>query len=78
MAQFYPVHVTDIRRDTRDSVILTLEPPAENADDFKFIQGQYLTFRHKFDGEELRRQERRHPSRRHQEGRRRMVFVLGE
>lgn len=55
MAQFYPLHVTDIRRDTRDSVVLTLEPPAESADDFKFIQGQYLTFRHKFDGEELRR-----------------------
>lgn len=55
MAQFYPLRVTEIRRETRDSVVVTLEPPAEAKDDFKFIQGQYLTFRHKFDGEELRR-----------------------
>jgi ring-1,2-phenylacetyl-CoA epoxidase subunit PaaE len=47
--------VTDIRRETRDSVVVTLEPPAEAKDAFNFIQGQYLTFRRKFDGEELRR-----------------------
>ena len=55
MAQFYPLKVVDIRRDTRDSVAVTLEPPAENREAFRFIQGQYLTFRRKFDGEELRR-----------------------
>ncbi len=55
MARFHPLRVTDIRRDTRDSVVLTLEPPADGREDFKFIQGQYLTFRRVFDGEELRR-----------------------
>lgn len=55
MARFHPLTVTDIRRDTRDSVVLTLAPPADAAEDFKFIQGQYLTFRRVFDGEELRR-----------------------
>lgn len=55
MARFYPLKVTDIRRETRDSVVVTLEPSAEHTDEFKFIQGQYLTFRRKFDGEELRR-----------------------
>lgn len=55
MAHFYPLRVTDIRRETRDSVVVTLEPPPEAKDDFSFIQGQYLTFRRKFDGEELRR-----------------------
>lgn len=55
MAQFYPLRVTDIKRDTRDSVIVTLEPPAEARGEFKFIQGQYLTFRRVFDGEEMRR-----------------------
>lgn len=55
MAQFYPLRVSDIRRETRDSVVVTLQPPAEHAAAFKFIQGQYLTFRRKFDGEELRR-----------------------
>jgi len=55
MAQFYPLHVIDIHRETRDSVVVTLEPAAEAVEHFKFIQGQYLTFRRKFDGEELRR-----------------------
>lgn len=55
MAAFYPLTVADIRRDTRDSVVLTLEPPADARERFKFIQGQYLTFRRVFDGEELRR-----------------------
>ena len=55
MAQFYPLRVSDIKRDTRESVILTLEPPAEAKEEFAFIQGQYLTFRRVFDGEEMRR-----------------------
>jgi len=44
-------------------VVLTLVPasqesedqPSDNQDKFSFTQGQYLTFRRKFDGEELRR-----------------------
>jgi len=55
MAQFFPLEVTDIHRETRDSVVVTLQPSAAHKDDFAFIQGQYLTFRRKFDGEELRR-----------------------
>ena len=55
MARFFPLTVTDMKRDTRDSVILTLTPPANAAGSFKFIQGQYLTFRRIFEGEELRR-----------------------
>ena len=55
MAQFYPLRVTDIKRDTRDSVVLTLAPPEGEEDKFEFIQGQYLTFRRVFDGEEMRR-----------------------
>ena len=55
MARFHPLTVTDIKRDTRDSVIVTLKPPVEAKDEFRFIQGQYLTFRRVFDGEEMRR-----------------------
>ncbi len=55
MAQFHPLTVTDVRRDTRDAVVLTLAPPAEARDAFRFVQGQYLTFRRVFDGEEMRR-----------------------
>ncbi len=55
MAQFHPLRVADIKRDTRDSVVLTLEPPADAEEAFNFIQGQYLTFRRTFEGEEMRR-----------------------
>ena len=55
MARFFPLEVSKVRRETRDAVVLTLQPKAENADAFDFIQGQYLTFRREFDGEELRR-----------------------
>jgi len=55
MARFLPLEVTEVRRETRDAVVVTLKPQAEDAGAFDFIQGQYLTFRRDFDGEELRR-----------------------
>lgn len=53
MARFHDLTVTDVQKTIRDAVVVTLKPadPAE----FDFIQGQYLTFRRAFDGEELRR-----------------------
>lgn len=55
MAQFYPLSVAEVRHDTRDAVVVTLEPRPEDRERFAYIQGQYLTFRRAFDGEELRR-----------------------
>ncbi|MGY6536858.1 MAG: 1,2-phenylacetyl-CoA epoxidase subunit PaaE [Pararhodobacter sp.] len=55
MARFLPLDVVDVRKDTRDAVVVTLRPRPEDAEKFGFIQGQYLTFRREFDGEELRR-----------------------
>ena len=55
MARFYPLKVADIKKETRDAVVLTLVPSDDMKDDFTFIQGQYLTFRKEFEGEELRR-----------------------
>lgn len=55
MAQFYPLEVTDIRKTTRDAVVVTLAPRPEDQPAFEFTQGQYLTFRRDFDGVELRR-----------------------
>jgi len=55
MARFHSLEVTDIRRDTRDAVVVTLKPSDADRDAFDFTQGQYLTFRRDFDGEELRR-----------------------
>jgi len=53
---FHELIVTDIQKTTRYAVVLTLEPKDKNAaSEFKFTQGQYLTFRKAFDGEELRR-----------------------
>ncbi len=53
--RFHPLEVTEIRRETRDAVVLTLAPPADAVGAFDFTQGQYLTFRRDFDGTELRR-----------------------
>ena len=53
MSRFSPLTVTAVRNTTRDAVVLTLQPDAPEA--FAFVQGQYLTFRHSIDGEELRR-----------------------
>ncbi|UYV36060.1 phenylacetate-CoA oxygenase/reductase subunit PaaK [Rhodobacteraceae bacterium D3-12] len=53
MARFHKLTVTDIHRTIRDAVVLTLSPDEPEA--FDFTQGQYLTFRREFDGEELRR-----------------------
>ncbi|MFV0292349.1 MAG: 1,2-phenylacetyl-CoA epoxidase subunit PaaE [Paracoccus sp. (in: a-proteobacteria)] len=55
MSRFLPLQVTEVRRDIRDAVVVTLHPRPEDASNFDFTQGQYLTFRRDFDGEELRR-----------------------
>jgi ring-1,2-phenylacetyl-CoA epoxidase subunit PaaE len=55
MARFHPLKVTEVRRETRDAVVVTLMPRDEDKALFDFIQGQYLTFRRDFDGAELRR-----------------------
>ncbi|MCX7645679.1 MAG: phenylacetate-CoA oxygenase/reductase subunit PaaK [Rhodobacteraceae bacterium] len=55
MTRFLPLTVTAVRRTTPDAVEVTLRPRPEDAEAFRFVQGQYLTFRREFDGEELRR-----------------------
>ena len=55
MARFLPLEVTEIRRETRDAVAVTLRPREQDRATFAFVQGQYLTFRRLFDGQELRR-----------------------
>ncbi|MGB3280650.1 MAG: 2Fe-2S iron-sulfur cluster-binding protein [Pseudorhodobacter sp.] len=53
MARFLPLTVTDVTPTIRDAVVVTLRP--EDPAEFDFVAGQYLTFRRRFDGEELRR-----------------------
>jgi ring-1,2-phenylacetyl-CoA epoxidase subunit PaaE len=55
MPRFHPLEVTDVRRETRDAVVVTLKPHEAEETAFDFTQGQYLTFRREFDGVELRR-----------------------
>ena len=55
MARFHDLTVTDIHKTIRDAVVVTLKPVNGAAEHFDFTQGQYLTFRRDFDGEELRR-----------------------
>jgi ring-1,2-phenylacetyl-CoA epoxidase subunit PaaE len=55
MARFHPLEVVDVRKETRDAVVVTLKPRDEDAALFDFTQGQYLTFRRRFDEDELRR-----------------------
>lgn len=55
MAQFHTLEVTDIQKTIRDAVVLTLKPAPDAAQAFDFTQGQYLTLRREFDGQELRR-----------------------
>ncbi len=55
MARFHDLTVTDISKTIRDAVVVTLKPANGAADAFDFTQGQYLTFRRDFDGQELRR-----------------------
>ncbi len=55
MARFHELEVTDIHKTIRDAVVVTLAPVNGAAEEFEFTQGQYLTFRRDFDGEELRR-----------------------
>jgi len=55
MSKFYPLTVSSVRHETRDSVVLTLDVPPGHEEAFRFQQGQYLTFRTKIDGEEVRR-----------------------
>ena len=55
MARFHDLLVTDVQKTIRDAVVVTLKPENGATEAFDFTQGQYLTFRREFDGEELRR-----------------------
>ncbi len=53
--RFWPLLVTGIERLTPDALAVTMVPPPEAAALFRFVPGQYLTFRRVIDGEEVRR-----------------------
>ena len=55
MNSFYPLTVTEVHRDTREAVVLTLQPRSGERNRFHYLPGQYLTLRTVLDGEEIRR-----------------------
>lgn len=55
MAKFYPLKVSDVRKETKDCVSIAFEVPSDLKEEFKYIQGQYLTIKLTVNGEEIRR-----------------------
>ena len=53
--RFHRLAVSDLRRETPDSISLTFAVPDALKDDYRFSPGQYLTLRTTMDGEEVRR-----------------------
>lgn len=52
---FHPLRVRELRRDTDDAVVLTLDAPEPLREIFRYRAGQYLTLRQTIDGQDLRR-----------------------
>ena len=55
MSRFHRLTVTDVRRETPDSVSIAFEIPETLRDDYRFTPGQYLTLRAEIDGEAVQR-----------------------
>ena len=55
MPRFHDLEVSDVRRETDDSVSLAFRVPPGNRKEFRFIPGQYLTLRTEIDGHDVRR-----------------------
>ena len=55
MPVFHSLTISDIRKETDDAVCLTFDVPADLAETYRFIQGQYLTLKAHIDGSEVRR-----------------------
>lgn len=55
MQHFHILTVKEIREETPECVSIAFDVPADLKEDFKYIQGQYLTLRETINGEEVRR-----------------------
>lgn len=55
MAEFYPIKVAQVVKETKDTVSVTFDIPQELQQTFAFTQGQYLTLRKVINGEDVRR-----------------------
>lgn len=55
MSKFYKLKVSKVNRETADAVSIEFEIPSELTNEFKYTQGQYLTFLLNQKGQEIRR-----------------------
>lgn len=55
MPEFHALRVSDVRKETEDTVSVAFDVPAELVSDYEFQQGQYLTLRREIKGEDTRR-----------------------
>src|SRR5471032_1616078 len=55
MSKFYPLPVSQVRNETRDTIAVTFAVPPELKDSFQFRQGQHLTLRAQIGDEDVRR-----------------------
>lgn len=55
MSKFYPLTVSTVRQETRDTISVTFEVPAELLDNFGYQQGQHLTLRTRIGEDDVRR-----------------------
>jgi len=55
MSKFYPLTISDVKQETRDTIVVSFAVPAELQDTFSYQQGQHLTLRSEINGEDLRR-----------------------
>ena len=53
--KFHELSVLDIKKETEDCVSVSFDLSEEQAKDFAFVPGQYLTFKKEINGEEVRR-----------------------
>ncbi|HRG59120.1 MAG TPA: FAD-binding oxidoreductase [Bacteroidia bacterium] len=55
MSRFHSLIVKEVTRETADCVSISFQIPAELSSDFKYFQGQYITFKLIVNGQEIRR-----------------------
>lgn len=55
MSRFHSLTVKEVTRETADCVSISFQIPAHLSSDFKYFQGQYITFKLNVNGQEIRR-----------------------
>jgi len=55
MSNFYSLTVSEVKKETPNSVCITFAIPSELSETFAFIPGQYITIKHLHNGTEIRR-----------------------